>query len=570
MIKQIITNENLYLIENILSTFIPFYNEIIDDNISLKNSESVINSLNNKLTILYTLSQKKKKKNYFPTNNKSLKLEEKKFLYKTYLCSSDSNNNNYNNNIFIENEMRINSININFLRSILILIKEEFLDNNFIIIKKLSKVNNIIINESKNFNFKYLFIFFEYIIFYFCNNLEKITFSKLIFSKNDLVENMIKNGIYLHFIYRFKNLNKIISYNKIEFLNENSVFKILDEYIDKNGIDDININNIIINKINLIDCLIEKENLKNLVLKKISIDKIQMINQINFILKKNINLNEIIIDKFLSLNENTRKELINNLKKLSLINLQKIKISIFNSNLNDLEFLILLYFNQNSKLKFFSLHFQKLNLDEQILFNHLKLINNEKIEKISLKFDKIILNQNVNLFSILSKNLKNLTLGYCHQNIIKKLNFCIVNNIYLPNLENLKIIFLSINEEQIDENYYDLLSIIKNGKMIKNLILKNYYIKYKLIVDDELKNSIDQNINLRKLLIFYYGNNNFVTLKNKNLFYYEIPSYLIIQLLFIFKKHSSLKKLYNKKFILQNIFNFFRIKKEKEIKICYK
>ena len=466
--------------------------------------------------------------------------------------------------------MRINSININFLRSILILIKEEFLDNNFIIIKKLSKVNNIIINESKNFNFKYLFIFFEYIIFYFCNNLEKITFSKLIFSKNDLVENMIKNGIYLHFIYRFKNLNKIISYNKIEFLNENSVFKILDEYIDKNGIDDININNIIINKINLIDCLFEKENLKNLVLKKISIDKIQMINQINFILKKNINLNEIIIDKFLSLNENTRKELINNLKKLSLINLQKIKISIFNSNLNDLEFLILLYFNQNSKLKFFSLHFQKLNLDEQILFNHLKLINNEKIEKISLKFDKIILNQNVNLFSILSKNLKNLTLGYCHQNIIKKLNFCIVNNIYLPNLENLKIIFLSINEEQIDENYYDLLSIIKNGKMIKNLILKNYYIKYKLIVDDELKNSIDQNINLRKLLIFYYGNNNFVTLKNKNLFYYEIPSYLIIQLLFIFKKHSSLKKLYNKKFILQNIFNFFRIKKEKEIKICYK
>ena len=570
MIKQIITNENLYLIENILSTFIPFYNEIIDDNISLKNSESVINSLNNKLTILYTLFQKKKKKNYFPTNNKSLKLEEKKFLYKTYLCSSDSNNNNYNNNIFIENEMRINSININFLRSILILIKEEFLDNNFIIIKKLSKVNNIIINESKNFNFKYLFIFFEYIIFYFCNNLEKITFSKLIFSKNDLVENMIKNGIYLHFIYRFKNLNKIISYNKIEFLNENSVFKILDEYIDKNGIDDININNIIINKINLIDCLFEKENLKNLVLKKISIDKIQMINQINFILKKNINLNEIIIDKFLSLNENTRKELINNLKKLSLINLQKIKISIFNSNLNDLEFLILLYFNQNSKLKFFSLHFQKLNLDEQILFNHLKLINNEKIEKISLKFDKIILNQNVNLFSILSKNLKNLTLGYCHQNIIKKLNFCIVNNIYLPNLENLKIIFLSINEEQIDENYYDLLSIIKNGKMIKNLILKNYYIKYKLIVDDELKNSIDQNINLRKLLIFYYGNNNFVTLKNKNLFYYEIPSYLIIQLLFIFKKHSSLKKLYNKKFILQNIFNFFRIKKEKEIKICYK
>ena len=379
---------------------------------------------------------------------------------------------------------------------------------------------------------------------------------------------MIKNGIYLHFIYRFKNLNKIISYNKIEFLNENSVFKILDEYIDKNGIDDININNIIINKINLIDCLIEKENLKNLVLKKISIDKIQMINQINFILKKNINLYEIIIDKFLSLNENTRKELINNLKKLSLINLQKIKISIFNSNLNDLEFLILLYFNQNSKLKFFSLHFQKLNLDEQILFNQLKLINNEKIEKISLKFDKIILNQNINLFSILSKNLKNLTLGYCHQNIIKKLNFCIVNNIYLPNLENLKIIFLSINEEQIDENYYDLLSIIKNGKMIKNLILKNYYIKYKLIVDDELKNSIDQNINLRKLLIFYYGNNNFVTLKN--LFYYEIPSYLIIQLLFIFKKHSSLKKLYNKKFILQNIFNFFRIKKEKEIKICYK
>ena len=381
---------------------------------------------------------------------------------------------------------------------------------------------------------------------------------------------MIKNGIYLHFIYRFKNLNKIISYNKIEFLNENSVFKILDEYIDKNNIDDININNIIINKINLIDCLIEKENLKNLVLKKISIDKIQMINQINFILKKNINLYEIIIDKFLSLNENTRKELINNLKKLSLINLQKIKISIFNSNLNDLEFLILLYFNQNSKLKFFSLHFQKLNLDEQILFNQLKLINNEKIEKISLKFDKIILNQNINLFSILSKNLKNLTLGYCHQNIIKKLNFCIVNNIYLPNLENLKIIFLSINEEQIDENYYDLLSIIKNGKMIKNLILKNYYIKYKLIVDDELKNSIDQNINLRKLLIFYYGNNNFVTLKNKNLFYYEIPSYLIIQLLFIFKKHSSLKKLYNKKFILQNIFNFFRIKKEKEIKICYK
>ena len=116
MIKQKIPNENLYLIENILQAFIPFYNEIINEKISLKDSESVINSLNSKLAILYTLSQKKKKKNYFPANNTLLKLEEKKFLYKTYLCSSDSNNNNYNNKIFVENEMRINSININFLK----------------------------------------------------------------------------------------------------------------------------------------------------------------------------------------------------------------------------------------------------------------------------------------------------------------------------------------------------------------------------------------------------------------------------------------------------------------------
>ena len=560
-----INDNNIYLIENVLSTFIPFFYNV--ENLQTKNKNELFNALNEIYSIVSTLTMTKKQKKNFMGKNSTIKLEEKQFLYKTYFSSSDTNN-NYNKKIFYENSMQIFSITPQMLRGLIILIKEEISENKFVLINKLSNVKTIRINEVKNFPFKNLFILLEFIVFHFCNNIEKIIFEKINSSKTDQVETIIKNGIYLHFISKKKSIKSIKTINKLDFINENSIFKILYEYINNNEIEDIKISQINIKRINLIDILLKKTNLIKIKLNKISIDQTNIVEQLLQIIKQN-NLSKIEINKFLSVPINLINELINTLKKKN--NLEYIKLSA--DNIKNIQFINLIHQKINKKIKTFYL---KINhqIKETILINELININNNVSELIknplkdfSFLCNKIILTDE-NFFNYIPMNLKYLTLGKVDHTAIKKLNNSIINNKFLANLNELKLYFILEPYEDVEESIQYLLSILKHGKMLKNLLLKNYNIKCQNLINEDIIKAISKNENLRSFKIRTVPPYT-TQILNTKFYYYDLPDYLLLSFLFVIKHHRSLKKLYNKQVILYKIFQFFRIKKEKEIEISF-
>ena len=560
-----INDNNIYLIENVLSTFIPFFYNV--ENLQTKNKNELFNALNEIYSIVSTLTMTKKQKKNFMGKNSTIKLEEKQFLYKTYFSSSDTNN-NYNKKIFYENSMQIFSITPQMLRGLIILIKEEISENKFVLINKLSNVKTIRINEVKNFPFKNLFILLEFIVFHFCNNIEKIIFEKINSSKTDQVETIIKNGIYLHFISKKKSIKSIKTINKLDFINENSIFKILYEYINNNEIEDIKISQINIKRINLIDILLKKTNLIKIKLNKISIDQTNIVEQLLQIIKQN-NLSKIEINKFLSVPINLINELINTLKKKN--NLEYIKLSA--DNIENIQFMNLIHQKINKKIKTFYL---KINhqIKETILINELININNNVSELIknplkdfSFLCNKIILTDE-NFFNYIPMNLKYLTLGKVDHTAIKKLNNSIINNKFLANLNELKLYFILEPYEDVEESIQYLLSILKHGKMLKNLLLKNYNIKCQNLINEDIIKAISKNENLRSFKIRTVPPYT-TQILNTKFYYYDLPDYLLLSFLFVIKHHRSLKKLYNKQVILYKIFQFFRIKKEKEIEISF-
>lgn len=560
-----INDNNIYLIENVLSTFIPFFYNV--ENLQTKNKNELFNALNEIYSIVSTLTMTKKQKKNFMGKNSTIKLEEKQFLYKTYFSSSDTNN-NYNKKIFYENSMQIFSITPQMLRGLIILIKEEISENKFVLINKLSNVKTIRINEVKNFPFKNLFILLEFIVFHFCNNIEKIIFEKINSSKTDQVETIIKNGIYLHFISKKKSIKSIKTINKLDFINENSIFKILYEYINNNEIEDIKISQINIKRINLIDILLKKTNLIKIKLNKISIDQTNIVEQLLQIIKQN-NLSKIEINKFLSVPINLINELINTLKKKN--NLEYIKLSA--DNIENIQFINLIHQKINKKIKTFYL---KINhqIKETILINELININNNVSELIknplkdfSFLCNKIILTDE-NFFNYIPMNLKYLTLGKVDHTAIKKLNNSIINNKFLANLNELKLYFILEPYEDVEESIQYLLSILKHGKMLKNLLLKNYNIKCQNLINEDIIKAISKNENLRSFKIRTVPPYT-TQILNTKFYYYDLPDYLLLSFLFVIKHHRSLKKLYNKQVILYKIFQFFRIKKEKEIEISF-
>ena len=560
-----INDNNIYLIENVLSTFIPFFYNV--ENLQTKNKNELFNALNEIYSIVSTLTMTKKQKKNFMGKNSTIKLEEKQFLYKTYFSSSDTNN-NYNKKIFYENSMQIFSITPQMLRGLIILIKEEISENKFVLINKLSNVKTIRINEVKNFPFKNLFILLEFIVFHFCNNIEKIIFEKINSSKTDQVETIIKNGIYLHFISKKKSIKSIKTINKLDFINENSIFKILYEYINNNEIEDIKISQINIIRINLIDILLKKTNLIKIKFNKISIDQTNIVEQLLQIIKQN-NLSKIEINKFLSVPINLINELINTLKKKN--NLEYIKLSA--DNIENIQFMNLIHQKINKKIKTFYL---KINhqIKETILINELININNNVSELIknplkdfSFLCNKIILTDE-NFFNYIPMNLKYLTLGKVDHTAIKKLNNSIINNKFLANLNELKLYFILEPYEDVEESIQYLLSILKHGKILKNLLLKNYNIKCQNLINEDIIKAISKNENLRSFKIRTVPPYT-TQILNTKFYYYDLPDYLLLSFLFVIKHHRSLKKLYNKQVILYKIFQFFRIKKEKEIEISF-
>ena len=556
--------EDILLIETILSSFIPFYNQVISA--KMNNQEERVESLNNIIVMIDGMNITKKKKKAFCKTNLTIKKEEKEFLYKLYFSSSDTNQNTMK--LISEDTLKITVLSLQIIRSILILIRDEICSSNQgKMISKLKQVKTIIISETKNFSFKVLFLTFEFLLIHFCKNVNEIIIDKIASSRPDQIDGIIKKGIYLHYIVRAKNIVKITSINKIEFLNKNVIFNILYEYISKNEIKEISPEQIEINKINLIDVMLYQQNLEKIQLKRITIDKIKMIEQIICVIRNNRSLKEICIDKFISIPENYAKEFYQELEKLSLGNLFKLKLCIASSSVNDLSFLNLL--QGNSSIQKMILKLQRVIIEEETLARCLqKIQNNKNIKKLSFIAEKINLKKtNSLLFSIIPIHLKQLTLGLVDHIILESIKKTIDKACFLPKLDELKLIFVPINEENYDESYKDLISIIANGRMIKKIVCLNYLLKYRSILDEEIKKALLHNTVLKTLLI--QSDKYYKTQTISGVYFYELPIFLIFPLLFAFKKNKILCKLYYKKNIMNQIFQFFRIKKEKNITLSF-
>lgn len=556
--------EDILLIETILSSFIPFYNQVISA--KMNNQEERVESLNNIIVMIDGMNITKKKKKAFYKTNLTIKKEEKEFLYKLYFSSSDTNQNTMK--LISEDTLKITVLSLQIIRSILILLRDEICSSNQgKMISKLKQVKTIIISETKNFSFKVLFLTFEFLLIHFCKNVNEIIIDKIASSRPDQIDGIIKKGIYLHYIVRAKNIVKITSINKIEFLNKNVIFNILYEYISKNEIKEISPEQIEINKINLIDVMLYQQNLEKIQLKRITIDKIKMIEQIICVIRNNRSLKEICIDKFISIPENYAKEFYQELEKLSLGNLFKLKLCIASSSVNDLSFLNLL--QGNSSIQKMILKLQRVIIEEETLARCLqKIQNNKNIKKLSFIAEKINLRKtNSLLFSIIPIHLKQLTLGLVDHIILESIKKTIDKACFLPKLDELKLIFVPINEENYDESYKDLISIIANGRMIKKIVCLNYLLKYRSILDEEIKKALLHNTVLKTLLI--QSDKYYKTQTISGVYFYELPMFLIFPLLFAFKKNKILCKLYYKKNIMNQIFQFFRIKKEKNITLSF-
>lgn len=556
-------DDNIFLIQSILSQFIPFYSSLT---ITQKSSnEFKIISINSLISILdsSSLLTKKNKGKIFSENHSQLKFEEKEFLYKAYISSSDTNQ--PNRKIFQENTLQISTLTSQMIRSILILLREELLNNDIskhILIKKLSLIKTMVINEVKSFDYRNLFIFLHYVVLVFCNNLNELFIERLFNSKVEQVETMIKNSVYLDFIYKSSTICKLTLMNKVECLNENIIFKILYEYINKNNIIDVDPEAIEIHKINILNILLHKKNIKTLVLKRMTIDKIQMIEEIIDIIMRNKQIKKLCIDKFISIPDNYLDGIMKSITSLQLMN--KVKLCISSSSIKILRELLTIPLLID-QLKRITIKLNRISINESDIKDQIILLKQSNLQKLTLMTEQFnLLSTHSLIFQFLPPCLKKLSLGFIDHIGLRAVRNTIMFN--LIKLINLKIHFLPINDEHYDQAYKDILAIIQHGR-IHNIFFYNFILKYKSIADEEIKEILRDNTILRRLVIksdipFHIQN-------IEGYFYYDLPVYLIEPLLFLFKKHPHFRLFYNKKRILNWICQFFRIKKDKAITINY-
>lgn len=594
------SEEDIFVLDSILSQFIPMFNEI-KDILSETDNKKIINLIHELIIIVGNLNNplnKNRKKKVFVNCENNIKYEEKEFLYKTYIISS-SDKNEGTFKFFSDDTLKINNITPQMIRGLLILIKEELgvnlsgnlntnlgnltsMSNKFFI-EKLLQVKKLIIIENKSFDFKLLYILLNFIILKFCVNLTSINFEGVLYSKIDQVDIMIKNGVYLNFIHRSKNLTKFSITNKIEFLNENVAFKLMHEYCAKNSLSDVNTEKIEFNKINIFSILTHKTNLTKFIVKKTSIDKNSTILSLIEIFKSNLDLKEVYIDKFVSIPEHFRRELLTGLKKLK--KLKKLKINVIYSSKEDLK--ILNIPKTNTSIKKLNLKLSRVSLEENDVSDcsYFKL-RETKLQKMSLNFEKfspfsdgedsvdkdfnipkLKLNSATFLLTdLLPENLRELSLGQVDQTFLQK--FIKLPPDYMLKLKTLKLSFLPIDDDRYDEAYNNIIFLLENCRFVKFFQFDNFVIKFKQICDEGFKSILKENTNLQKLVI--RSELPFHVQCLEGFYYFDYPKFIIPPLLFSFKKNKTLSKIYHKKSVIINIIEFHRIKKEKIVYISYK
>jgi hypothetical protein len=569
LIKEIIyEDENLetfHILETILAEFIPFFNEIN----SSTHDKKVLRLANDLIYFVSNTKNSKKKKNTCDFTDNNFKYEEREFLYKTYVSSSDKNESN-NIKIFCEDCLRISNLTTHVLRGFLILLKEEIgkvsvnttiPGKEIILLDKLKTIKKLVINENKLFDYKLLFIFLNFVVLKFCSNLEEIIFEGIFYSRIDQIDIMLKNGVYLHFINKNLKIKNFVLTNKLEFLNENVAFKHLYEYCYKNNINDIDADTIDFKRINIFTVLASRTNIESFEISKTTIDKNSSISCLIDIVKKNIKIKNFSIDKFVSIPETYKKELYGSLKNLEM--LKSVKIIILSSDKEDLELSNIGKYNHSVRkigFKFFKLN-SEYTTNEDILQKKYFNFSQTKLERISLRFDKMF---TLSYHTFFPSNLIELSLGYIDQTFLEQ--FVNIPSKYIISLRSLKFCFFENDDHE--QSYRLILKLVENLKLVKFFIFENFYLNYKNICDEDIKKLVSENSNLRKLVIstplpFHIQ-------YIEGLYYFDYPKYLTGSILFSLKLNKTFNKIYPKKNIVDNILQFQRIKKEKLVVVSYK
>jgi hypothetical protein len=255
--------------------------------------------------------------------------------------------------------------------------------------------------------------------------------------------------------------------------------------------------------------------------------------------------------------DNFRNKLIDIFANLKL--LEKLKINIVSSSLNDLTFFRLP--NANIAIKTFSLKLSRISIQAEN-FDNLDF-RKSQIENLSLRLEKL----NINMMkSILPLKLKQLSIGMIDHIFFDELT--VLASDFISKLNNLKLSFIPIYDENYESAFKNILTLLEVCKNVKLIHLENFVLKYKHIIDSELKNVIANNAKLRKLVIL--SQTPFYVQYINGFYFFEYPKFLVESILYVFKTNKTFSKLYLKRPILEKIFDFQRVKKEKEVCISYK
>jgi hypothetical protein len=498
---------------NIKKYLIEYYGRII----ILKNTFNTLNKLFIKFLILTKLE------NYLFIN-----IIDNKNIYDNYIFNSSNYNLKYNSNSNTNN--LINSNNFNFIK------------NNNIKFKYINKfnpqINKINYKINNNINRKYLYSLFtkfvnksnlyledlEFISGEETNNFDDIT------NKNNLFNQLIKernfDNIFEHYL-DWDNNTIETNFNKLIYFNNfKNVFNKFN----------INLNNIELNKNNLIEEEDLNKNINNNILER---------NIYDFIYYNLYNLNRDLNTKNNKLNIRKVRVFYNKIKlfkkgynKLNKIFIKRIKQikskSKIESKLIKPNNTLNIKANFKNKNKFKFINYKKINK------NRIKIIKNFIINKKSI-------NKNINKMNRNRKRNKQLLIKYI--NLRNKFNHKYSNKIN----NFIKGRYLNKINNWPTYSSYNNLNIY--NRLRKNKFYSSSY-KDKTIINDNLLNYYLNKFNLNQINnIKFNDNNNFNYLTNlsyKNILNYY-KKYLIKKHLFNLKINKKGKMwVYNKKFKISN------------------
>lgn len=491
-------------------------------------------------------------------------------------------------------------------------------------------INNLTINNKIEFLNENIHsrIFHNYLISNKKLNTNSTHFNKLNnaeYTSDSLTDNELNKE---KLKYNYKHENKVLSKKSYNInnncnncINDNLETDIFEQELT---IDMINFTNISI--FNLIRY--EFNCINSLSLRNIILDKNIFLESIISFLNNNVLIKELCIDKFTVIPQYF-KDILFNLLKYKLIYINKLKIVILNSDLTDLQNLFsIFYINKNIQEIYYKFERHCINIQSLIdIINNNNIavkieknsdmlscntITNNNIKNISLKFEKIsiynVQDTSYRNNTLLIKDIDNIeklfvansinsfTIGNVSYDIMFSILICInglmcsnidINNIAsyeqlnnkkkpisnkFINLKIIKISLIELNYMDFDNynNIYKLLIyLIKESIYLKELIINNFTIKYSLSTEKDIELIMNENKHLNNLILkckqpcFAQTFNGY--------YYYEYPYFKSQCILFSLKynKYTS-KKIYKNKVILKSMLDYFRYKKQKDIKVFFK